>query len=1591
IALNGSSAPGNTIQGNLIGTNAAGTAALSNGSLGIGLLGDANTVGGTNPQARNVISGNGDDGIAINGQNNVVQGNFIGTDLNGSSALANNSDGVFINSQNNNTVGGDAAGAGNRIAFNTGAGVRVNFFAEGFNNRIVGNSIFSNGGLGIDLGASGVNANDAGDADTGANNLQNFPVVSVVTSSGGNTNIIGTLNSTPNTNYLIHFYSNTACDPSGSGEGQTYLGNLLLTTNGAGDASFDTTLLGTTLSTNEFVTATATDPANNTSEFSACRQVSQPINTFTISGQVTQGANALPGVTMTLSGTQNATTTTDASGNYAFANLPANGNYTVTPSRPNYTFTPPSRTFNNLSANQTGNFTATLNTHTLSGHINDSSNANLAGVTVTLSGSQNATTTTDASGNYSFAGVAAGGNYTVTPTLNGYTFAPPSRTVNNLSANQTALDFTGTLNAHVISGQITENGNALAGVTVTLSGSQNATTTTDANGNYTFNASAGGNYTVTPSLVNYTFNPPSRTFNNLNANQTANFAATRNTHGIGGNIRDSNNQPLGGVTVTLSGGQNAATTTDAAGNYSFANLPAGANYTVTPTRTGYTFAPPSATFNNLNANRTADFTGTLATYTISGRVRDTLGGNLGGVTVTLSGAQSRTVTTSADGLYTFAGVPQGAYTVTPARDGYAFSPPSKSFPNLTQNETFDFTGTPSVATPAGANVQVAVGGFSVTFTVVTGAGTTNAPPINPATAGALPAGYVFFDGTRAADITTTATYTGTVTVCTNAPSVNDPQTFANLRILHGENGVLVDRTSGADFNTRTVCGQVNSLSPFVLARVIPAQSQTISGRVKGIDGNGIPNVTLVVTDANTGATITTTTTNASGDYALVLPPGGDYTITTAKAGFTFQPAARTFTNLSGGETSDYTATRGIRVSGRVAAANGSGIGNVVVTLSGTATRTTQTLPNGSFLFTNLPAGGDYVLQADSGLLTFNPPQVARPGLSADVTFSLVAAPRPVPVPTPPISDDFSGTTRDPSKFTEGTLSQPPGSRDPRVTVVQQNGKLVITPREGISEASFNGYTTVRAIDFADAQASVEVDQTADNGAQTSFAVGRDERNFFRFVAQDVDPENVSAASSANKANASARSVPLRRLIFQARSAGVLNGLPTSIPYDPVRHRFWRFRHDSTLAVMFFETSPDRAVWTEQRRIQLGGAIGPLAAELGAGTSGKVTNAGQAIFDNLLVQPSAFVNRANNIRLSQGTYRVNEGTGLLTLKAVRAGDTSRATTIDYATEPFDGKPCNAPDGKARVRCDIGTTAGTIRFAPGETEKTFTVFITDDSYAEGNETLRIALGFPSGGVVEEPSAALVTIEDNDGATTANPINTAPFMVRQQYLDFLNREPDNDGFNAWVGVLRRCSFEGHFGPGKSGSDPTCDRITVSSSFFRSPEFALKGFFVYRFYKASLGRLPTYEEFLRDMTSVTGQTEAEVIAKREAFADAWVERADFVALNEGITNAEYVDGLATTAGVSLSNSAQMVTDLNSGKRTRAQVLRAVVDSPELFNREYNSAFVLMQYFGYLQRDPDEAGFNSWLSLLDRTGDYRTMIFGFLYSQEYISRFGTP
>ena len=270
LRINGAVSTGNTVQGNYIGTDATGASAIPNA---IGVLiensAGANTIGGAG--AGNVISGNTGSGIALDeGTGLVIQGNNIGVNASGA-ALANGGDGVelgalvgeFSSSATNTQLGGTDATDGNVIANNGQAGVAV---IAGSGNSILRNAINANGALGIDLAPGGVTANDAGDPDTGPNGLQNFPILTLARTDG----VTGALHSAANTTYRIEFFSNASCDVSGNGEGQTYLGTTNATTNAAGDVTFK---FATAIPEGQSATATATDSANNTSEFSACKQV----------------------------------------------------------------------------------------------------------------------------------------------------------------------------------------------------------------------------------------------------------------------------------------------------------------------------------------------------------------------------------------------------------------------------------------------------------------------------------------------------------------------------------------------------------------------------------------------------------------------------------------------------------------------------------------------------------------------------------------------------------------------------------------------------------------------------------------------------------------------------------------------------------------------------------------------------------------------------------------------------------------------------------------------------------------------------------------------------------------------------------------------------------------------------------------------------------------------------------------------------------------------------------------------------------------------------------------------------------------------
>ncbi|HVF88395.1 MAG TPA: NF038122 family metalloprotease [Pyrinomonadaceae bacterium] len=375
---------------------------------------------------------------------------------------------------------------------------------------------------------------------------------------------------------------------------------------------------------------------------------------------------------------------------------------------------------------------------------------------------------------------------------------------------------------------------------------------------------------------------------------------------------------------------------------------------------------------------------------------------------------------------------------------------------------------------------------------------------------------------------------------------------------------------------------------------------------------------------------------------------------------------------------------------------------------------------------------------------------------------------------------------------------------------------------------------------------------------------------------------------------------------------------------------------------------------------------------------------------------------SNAQFTGASYAANESDGKATINVTRIGDTSGTGKIAYATRADAGFfRCDVVNGQASERCDYSTTVGTLRFAAGETQKSFVVPVADDAFVEGSESVSLTLYTPTTANV---STATLTITDNDATppTTANnPFNSNSFFVRQHYLDFLAREPDAGGLNDWLNVLNTCGP----GQGNLGSPTTCDRIHVSSGFYRSPEFTDRGYFVYRFYEAALASRPLYAEFIPDMASLSGfQTSAEQEQSIAEFIAKFMSSSSFVQRYGTPTSAnaaEFIARLESAAQLQIVEPRryQLISEMGSGQKTAAQTLRAFIESQQVYDKFYFRGFVAMQYFGYLRRDPDTAGYSDWVDVLTNgrasagvgPGDYRHMIRGFVYSVEYRERFGQP
>ena len=317
-------------------------------------------------------------------------------------------------------------------------------------------------------------------------------------------------------------------------------------------------------------------------------------------------------------------------------------------------------------------------------------------------------------------------------------------------------------------------------------------------------------------------------------------------------------------------------------------------------------------------------------------------------------------------------------------------------------------------------------------------------------------------------------------------------------------------------------------------------------------------------------------------------------------------------------------------------------------------------------------------------------------------------------------------------------------------------------------------------------------------------------------------------------------------------------------------------------------------------------------------------------------------------------------------------TAAASTVNGRIVGNDGNPVEGAVVRlsgTQNRKTITDANGNYNFFEVETNGFYTVTPSRVNYNFAPATR----GFSALGARTEASFTATA-----NGNRQNPLDTTEYFVRQQYVDFLGREPEEQGFNAWTDTINNCA------PG----DTSCDRVHVSEMFFRSEEFQQRGYFIYRFYSTAFGQKPDYAAFAPDLQRVSGfLTDDQLEAAKTAFANDFVNRRAFAPYTP-MTDAQYVDALSQAAGMTLSSRQALLDSLEAGTMTRAQALRQIAESGEVYKRYYNQAFVVMEYFGYLRRDPDIL-YLSWIDVLNANpADSRHMVEGFVDATEYRNRF---
>ena len=723
-----------------------------------------------------------------------------------------------------------------------------------------------------------------------------------------------------------------------------------------------------------------------------------------------------------------------------------------------------------------------------------------------------------------------------------------------------------------------------------------------------------------------------------------------------------------------------------------------------------------------------------------------------------------------------------------------------------------------------------------------------------------------------------------------------------------------------------------------------------------------------------------------GSYSVTGAPPADYSANTIP-----------FANLSANQkTANLTALATVTISGRLTNVNGRGLGGETVNLTGSATASTQTDSTGAYSFA-VTSGGDYtVTPGDPRVNTWSPlNSITHNNLTQNIS-----------------NDNFEA--RFPSFTVSGILKNGSGTNLAGVTV-RLTGTVII----GSNKVNLRDYSTDSNGAYTSDQLNILGDYTftpqqSTVGGITYGTFTPSSRSFNSITPCNTVPGATcdNNTSTNNYLGADFTASPIQRILTIA-STNPASGVSIMVSPNDVNNA-------GNGTTQFTRTYNNNQVVNLTASATASGNNFQKWLKDGVDFANNTTSITSVTMDADHTMTAVYATPMT-IQFDSSVYTAAENIGSKIITVTRSGVPSGAATVNYATSDAAGaNPCSTTNGVASSRCDYTTTLGTLNFGPGETSKTFLIAINDDAYAEGNEIFNITLSNATGAALGTPSTATVMITNDDMNNGANPLNDSRYFVRMHYVDFLNREPDTSGWDFWTGQTTNCG----------SADLLVCRINVSASFFQSIEFQQTGFLVERTYKVSYGdvdglstfpsahplKVPVirFNEFLGDTQQITKgvivlQTGWEQLLENNkvAFFADFVQRQRFTtAYPTTKTPAEFVDALNTNAGGNVLSASERQTAINlfggavntTNQTARAQAVRMVAEDPDLFSAESNRAFVLMQYFGYLRRNPndpqdsDYSGYDFWLTKLNQFGgNYinAEMVKAFITSTEYLRRFG--